>query len=110
MRPVPPVEDDPSLVGMVEAADDVEERGLAGAVRADDGDDLAARDLEADLRERGQRAEAHAHALYLQQRAIAHCASAAKTVDGPGAVKVQRSPRPGSSRRHEWCRYGCPRT
>src|SRR5882672_1825365 len=66
-------EADTALGGLVEAADDVEQRGLAGAVGADDGQDLAALDLEAHLVQRHQRAEAHADGLDLEQRpAIVH--------------------------------------
>ena len=39
--------------GTVEAADQIEERGFAGAGRPDDGDHLAARDLQVDGFERG---------------------------------------------------------
>src|SRR5207244_366256 len=44
VRPVLAVENDPSLVRMVEATDRVEQRGLAGAVGTDDGQDLAVTD------------------------------------------------------------------
>src|SRR5258705_2761930 len=60
-------EPDAALERVIEAADDVEERGLAGAVGADDGQDLAALDLEAHLVQRHQRAEAHADGLHFQQ-------------------------------------------
>ena len=44
----------------VDAADQVEHRGLAGAVRPDQREDLAAADVEADLVDRQHAAEAHA--------------------------------------------------
>ena len=44
----------------------IEERALAGAVRSDDGADLAALDLEIDVVERGQAAEADGQALGAQ--------------------------------------------
>src|SRR5262245_1138003 len=56
-------EADVSLGGLVEAADHVEQRGLAGAVGPDDGEDLAALDLQAHVLERQQRAEADADGL-----------------------------------------------
>src|SRR2546426_286165 len=68
MRPVLAGERDPALVGMVETADRVEQRRLAGAVRADDGHDLSARDTEAHLIDRDEGAEPHAHAVDLEQR------------------------------------------
>src|SRR2546426_4208682 len=56
-----------ALVGMVEAADDVEQRGLAGAVGPDDGEDLPALDVQAHAAQREQSAEAHADPLHLEQ-------------------------------------------
>ena len=41
-------EDDGAAVGLVEAAEDVDERRLAGAVRPDQADDLAAVQVEID--------------------------------------------------------------
>src|SRR6267378_1655305 len=60
-RAVAALEEDAALVGMVEATDDVEQRGLAGAVGPDDGQDLAA-------------LNAQAHAAQRQQRARRRCA------------------------------------
>src|SRR6266513_3926934 len=68
-RAVPTVEDDPSLVGVIEAADHVEQRRLPGAVGTDDGADLAAIDREAHPTQRDERAEADADALHLEERA-----------------------------------------
>src|SRR5437867_7704884 len=68
VRPVSAVEDDPSLVRVVEPADHVEQRRLAGAVRTDDGEDLAAADLDAHLAQRDERAEADADAPHLEER------------------------------------------
>ena len=39
-----------AVLRVIEAVDDVEHRALAGAVRADDGQDLVLADLEADRR------------------------------------------------------------
>jgi hypothetical protein len=47
-----------ALLRVVEAVDDVEHRGLAGAVRADDGADLALADVEGDVGDRLHAAEA----------------------------------------------------
>src|SRR6266581_4423564 len=69
VRPVLAVENDPSLVRMVEATDRVEQRGLAGAVGTDDGQDLAVTDPQAHLVQRHERAEADADARYLEERA-----------------------------------------
>src|SRR5262249_15836116 len=57
-RDVVAVEDDPSLVRRVEARDDVEERGLAGAVGPDDAHDLAGGRAQGDVANGGQPAEA----------------------------------------------------
>ena len=51
------------------AGDHVEQRGLAGAVRSDDGEDRALGHLEADTVDRDQAAEALADALQRKQRA-----------------------------------------
>src|SRR6266542_2098637 len=61
------VEGDPSLVRAVEAADGVQQGGLARAVGADDRDDLTATDLEAHAVEGQQRSEPHADAVDLEQ-------------------------------------------
>src|SRR6185369_11302967 len=68
VRAVAAVEPDVSLVGMVEAADAVEQRGLARAVGPDDGGDLTARDREADTVEGQERTEPDTDAVDLQQR------------------------------------------
>src|SRR5690606_14135966 len=52
----------------VEAADAVEHRGLAGAVGADDGQDLAVADVERHAIDRLQAAKAHAEVADFQQR------------------------------------------
>ena len=51
----------------VEPRQAVEERGLAGAVRADQADDLPARDVERDAVERDDAAEAHRDVGHLEQ-------------------------------------------
>ena len=53
----PPTEPNVAGGGIEDADDDVEERRLAGAVRADEADDRALRDLEVDLANRDQTAE-----------------------------------------------------
>jgi len=57
-RDVAAVEEDAALVRGVEARDDIEEGGLARAVRADDADDLARGGAQRDFTDRGQSAEA----------------------------------------------------
>ena len=62
-----PVELHLALVGRVEAADAVEERRLAGAVRPDDADELTGRDVERDAAVGGDAAEALGHAANAEQ-------------------------------------------
>src|SRR5215216_2303578 len=47
-----PLEGDAALLRLVKAVDDVEHRGLAGAVRTDDGTNLAGADVERDVAQR----------------------------------------------------------
>ena len=54
-----PFERHPAVGGLVDPADDVEHRGLAGAVRTDEAADLARVDRERQAVERGDAAEAH---------------------------------------------------
>src|SRR5215472_16751504 len=68
MRAVAALERDRALVGVIEAADGVEQGGLAGAIRADDRHDLAALDAQADPIDGDESAEPHAHAVDLEQR------------------------------------------
>src|SRR5690606_21725718 len=53
-RDVGAVEDEPPAAGLVEQAEDVEQRGLAAAARPHDGDELAGPGLERDVVERGR--------------------------------------------------------
>src|SRR5436189_1555337 len=68
VRPVLAVEDDSSRVGVVEAADHVEQGRLASTVGTDDGQDRAAADPDAQLAQRDERAEADADPLHLEER------------------------------------------
>src|SRR5215470_6478772 len=61
------LEDNAALLRMVEAADDVEERGLARPVGADDGHDLAMMDVHAHVAQGLHGAEAHRDALDAQE-------------------------------------------
>ena len=61
-------ERDGALVGTQHAGHHAEQRGLAGAVGADHGEDLPGQDFAADAVDRAQSAEAFAHALDRQQR------------------------------------------
>ena len=65
------VEEDPAAVGREQAGDQVEERGLAGAVRADDGVQASAGEVKAQAVDRGQSAEALGQLLGAQDR-LAH--------------------------------------
>ena len=62
------VERDVAAIAFVEPRDAVEKRGFAGAVRADQADDAAGRDLEGDAVEGDDAAETHRHVLHAQQR------------------------------------------
>ena len=61
------VEDDLALVRLVQPRDQVEERRLAGAVRADQADDLALADVERDVVDRDDPAEPPRHVLDREQ-------------------------------------------
>ena len=54
---------DAALGRLVEAGDAVEDRGLAGAVRADEGGDVAAADVEGEIVDGDEAAEAHGQVL-----------------------------------------------
>ena len=62
------LEQDVALVGLVDAGDQVEERRLAGAVRADHADDLALVDVQVELGDDLQAAERERDAAQLEQR------------------------------------------
>ena len=69
---VPPLEEDAAPLGMVVAADGVDEGGLAGAVGADDGQDLAPVGLEAHPAQGVHPAERQVHILHFEQRRLCH--------------------------------------
>ena len=75
-------------VGAIEAADDLEERRLAGSVRADDPDQLAGLHVERDVAVRGDAAEALGDARDGQQ---------AHDVDPAAGRRLNRSPTQGTS-------------
>ena len=54
-------------VGLVDARDEVEQRRLAGAVRADHADDLALVDVQVEVVDHLEAAERHRDALQLEQ-------------------------------------------
>ena len=64
----PPLDPDRSRVGWLHAGDRLDQRGLARAVVSDQCDDLTGVDVEIDVHERGDRAEALADAACDQQR------------------------------------------
>jgi hypothetical protein len=59
-------EDDVAVGRLVDSRDEVEERRLAGAVRADDADDLALADVQIEVRHDAEPAECHRDALQLE--------------------------------------------
>ena len=61
------LEGDAAGLRMIEAVDHVQHRGLAGAVRADDGADFALADIEGDVADRLDAAERERHALDREQ-------------------------------------------
>src|SRR5262249_13674694 len=62
------VEQDVALGRVVDAAEAIEERGLAGAVRADQAQELALGEIEGDAVERDDAAKAHADIFDGKQR------------------------------------------
>ena len=80
-------EQDVPAVGRVHAGDQVEERRLAGAVRADQGDDAAGLDAEVHVLDRGDAAEGLEQLLDLEHRRsgleLARGGHAQIDVDGP---------------------------
>ncbi len=60
------VERDVAAIALVEPRDAVEERGLAGAVRADQADDAPGRDIEGDPVKGDDAAETHGNVLHAQ--------------------------------------------
>ncbi len=61
------VEVDVALRRRVQTGEHVEERGLAGAVGTDEGDDRAERDVEVDVVDGGEAAELHPHLTGIEQ-------------------------------------------
>ena len=74
---------DPALGGLIEAGDAVEDGGLAGAVRADDGGDFAPPGGKRELVDGGEAAEAHGEMLDAQDFVAAHqpCPSLTKLAE-----------------------------
>src|SRR5262249_49355900 len=64
----PALEQNVALARRIEAAEAVEERGLAGAVRADQAEELATTDRERHAIERHDAAEAHADVAHRDER------------------------------------------
>jgi hypothetical protein len=79
LRPVDvhqlPVEEDLARVDGMDPGDALDERRLARAVVADQGHDLARRDVEVDLVESLDRAEGLRDPAKLQNRRVTHCCS-----------------------------------
>ncbi len=68
-----PLEQDIAVSVPIDAADAVEQRGLAGPVGADQAADLAVLDVERDAGQRDHAAEAHGYVGDEQQRGIERC-------------------------------------
>ena len=64
------LEGDAAFLRLIEAVDDVEHRGLAGAVRPDDGADLALADVEGNVAHRLHAAERQRDVLHRQQHIV----------------------------------------
>ena len=62
-REVLSVEHDAARIGWLEPGDDAQQRRLAGAARAEDGDDLPARDVERRVVDHGFPVEPNRHVL-----------------------------------------------
>ena len=80
VRTRPALESDAATLRLIEAVDDVEHRGLARAVRADNGADLALANIERNAGDRLYAAESERHVLDREQ----HIAS--RDVLPPGLV------------------------
>src|SRR5690606_13288462 len=80
----------------IEAGEAVEDRGLAGAVRADDGRDLARPGGERDVVDRDESAEAHGQMADLEQW---HAHRPASAGPPPAGASVAAGSRPGGVRR-----------
>ena len=81
VRDVASLEDDPPFGRRVSAGDAVQHRRLAGAVRADDREQLAAVHAEADVVQRAHTAKAQGHVPDLEQRDLArHVSSPSEPV------------------------------
>src|SRR6185436_11780158 len=61
------VEDESAFVGRIDTGEDIEERGLAGAIRADQAEHLARRDRKGNIAQRLDAAEALADAAAFEQ-------------------------------------------
>src|SRR5262249_28740085 len=74
-----------------QAGHDIEQRGLAGAVGADDREDLPGLDGEADARQRGERAEAFRDVVDLEDHAAARRARREKSWRRPNSPRGMNS-------------------
>src|SRR5690606_19137135 len=95
-RPLDDVEavhEDPSVLRLEERRDHAQRRRLAGAVRADEAEDLAGRHAEAHVGEDAERAERVAHVLNLD-----HGVTAGAPASLAAAVSPRSSAAEGASR------------
>ena len=73
-----------ALIRAIDAADDVEQRGLARAIGANQAADLAFRHIEGNAGNGGHATKAHDNVAYLKQRhgALPHCLRSKPAPDG----------------------------
>jgi len=91
-----PLEQHIALAGLVEPAEDIEKRGLPGAVGADQPGDLAALHIERYVIERHHAAKPHANSAHAKQRRLS------RRRDSLGSTQLLMHPYPpfGQGRRH----------
>ncbi len=97
---VAPGKEDASVVGREQAGDEIEQGGLAGAVRADDGVQPSARERVAQVVDRDEAAEALGETLDAQDR-LAHGSTCTLVLMGiPDSPRGSRSVTAASQSRH----------
>src|ERR1700738_1992896 len=83
----PSLEGDGAMIRMIEAVDDIEHRGFAGAVRSDDGANFTLPDVKRNIRQRFHAAKRQRYALDLKQDFVrARCSHAAFPRDSVAPV------------------------
>ena len=103
------LEGDHAFLRVIEAVDDVEHRRLAGAVRADDGADLALADVEGDVAQRLDAAERQRHVLERQQNVAGRARRLRPAATGLGSTSAFIRRPPAAARRRARDRSACRR-